>query len=220
MHERTRFDQDGRLWLRQVVSGSGIQALKHLMGLDGRPGARVAPEDALFQAVKAQQVSHQIAGLWPGMKPVRIVSFDKSSASNWKVSWHQDRVIAVKARADVPAFSNWSQKNDVWHCEPPLEILQEMLFVRLHLDPSTPETGAMEIAVGSHKAGLVRREHAKAVAQEYQTEMTEAAPGDVLILPMLALHKSDRAVRPDSRAVLRIDFAPENLLPAPLAWSV
>src|SRR5882757_8840348 len=41
---------------------------------------------------------------------VRAVLFNKNSTSNWKVSWHQDCFIAVKAHVDIRGWGPWSVK--------------------------------------------------------------------------------------------------------------
>ena len=39
---------------------------------------------------------------------VLVLLFDKTPASNWALSWHQDRTIAAKQRADVEGFCPWT----------------------------------------------------------------------------------------------------------------
>ncbi len=150
--------------------------------------------------------------------PVRIVAFNKSSGTNWGVPWHQDRVIAVEERREVEGFSNWSQKAGVWHCEPPLNLLEHILFVRVHLDDTDAESGAMEVARGSHKAGKVKAADAAEVAARYPLEVCTAKRGDVLVLKMLTLHRSGVAKQARARREVRVDFA-SFALPAPLNWA-
>ncbi|MEL6839638.1 MAG: phytanoyl-CoA dioxygenase family protein [Pseudomonadota bacterium] len=152
------------------------------------------------------------------MVPVRAVAFDKSPSRNWSIPWHQDRIIAVRERADIPGFSNWSNKDGVWHCEPHESILNRMLFVRLHLDDADQDAGAMEVAVGSEIEGFVEASSARTVAERYDGHICTAARGDVLVLPMLALHRSLPATNPRRRRVLRIDYA-SHPLPAPLNYA-
>ncbi|WP_371225929.1 phytanoyl-CoA dioxygenase family protein [Roseovarius sp. 2305UL8-3] len=216
--EQNQFARQGYLWLRDAVSTGDLQNLKDLSASVRGPGSRVARSDPLFQAVADLPVARQIAKAFPGQRPVRLLSFDKSDGSNWAVPWHQDRIIATATRADVAGFGNWSQKSGTWHCEPPEALLQNMLFVRLHIDPSTVENGAMEIAEGSHLRGILPGDQAAEVATRHKTWVTTAKPGDVLILHMLTLHRSGRASDTGGRAALRIDFSPDDL-PAPLAWA-
>lgn len=152
------------------------------------------------------------------MQPVRAVLFDKAPGANWALPWHQDRVIAVKDRADVAGFRNWTRKGGVWHCEPPESLLSRMLFVRFHLEPSTSKTGAMEIALCSHRRGLVPVERAAEVAESCPLEVSEAESGDELVLSMLTVHRSQAARTPTRRRVLRVDYA-SAVLPDPLAWA-
>ncbi|MEZ5715789.1 MAG: phytanoyl-CoA dioxygenase family protein [Paracoccaceae bacterium] len=122
------------------------------------------------------------------------------------------------ARAEVPGFSNWSCKQDIWHCEPPRALLERMLFVRVHLDACDAENGAMEIARGSHRLGPVPAGEAAGAAKSFEPEVTAAAPGDVLVLPMLVLHRSLPSQSEGARRVLRVDFADFDL-PEPLRWA-
>jgi hypothetical protein len=93
-----------------------------------------------------------------------------------------------------------------------------MLFVRVHLDDTDHSNGAMQIALGSHAAGIVPSEQAQAVANRYPLERCEATRGDVLILKMLTLHSSKPAQVQTGRRVLRVDFSTSEL-PSPLAWN-
>src|SRR5690606_3431670 len=58
---------------------------------------------------------------------VRGIVFDKTPEANWKVAWHQDRSIAVAAKAELEGFAPWSEKRGVVHVEPPPRILEKMI---------------------------------------------------------------------------------------------
>ena len=210
-------DRDGRLWLRDLVPAEELRTLKLLWELHDAPGARVHARTPLFNTILNGAVTKEIVRLWPDMRPVRLVAFDKTAELNWGVPWHRDRVIAVKERIEAPGFFNWSNKRGQWHCEPPQAILEEMLFVRVHLDASLESNGAMQIAIGSHRAG--KTAIVKDTAAEFAIETTAAAPGDVLVLLMLTLHRSLPAQSGEPRRALRIDYA-SRPLPPPLAWAV
>ena len=47
--------------------------------------------------------------------PVRGILFDKATGANWRVGWHQDQVIPVAKRIEVPGFTAWSVKHGVPH---------------------------------------------------------------------------------------------------------
>ena len=211
---RAEFAKSGRVWLRGAADAKDLARLAQLCPADGQPGKRIAAaaEIAVMGWARA------LGAAWPGMRPVRVVGFNKVAGSNWAVPWHQDRVIAVRDRAELPGYGNWSRKGGVWHCEPPQPVLERMLFVRVHLDETGEEDGAMEFAPGSHAEGLVAAEDAARVAAGYRGEFCLAAPGDVLILPMLVLHRSRVSKTGRSRRVLRVDFADADL-PPPLEWT-
>ena len=65
---------------------------------------------------------------------VRAIFFDKVPGANWSLGWHQDSVISVAERREVPGFVAWSRKAGVWQVQPPAEVLARMLAVRVHLD--------------------------------------------------------------------------------------
>ena len=56
-----------------------------------------------------------------------------SSGCQLEGPWHQDLSIAVKERHEVAGFGPWSVKEGV-PVQPPVEILESMLTLRLHLD--------------------------------------------------------------------------------------
>lgn len=208
-HAQT-FEDTGRVWLRGALSETDLRPLDQACALGAKAGARLSQRGLAPTLAK-------LSGLLSA-KPVRIVAFNKSKGANWGVPWHQDRVVAVQARHEVEGFSNWSQKAGVWHCEPPLAVLERILFVRVHLDDTDADSGAMEIARGSHGAGKVSATEAAEVAVRYPLEACTAKRGDVLLLKMLTLHRSGSATQATSRREVRIDFA-SFALPTPLNWA-
>lgn len=211
------FELKGRLWFRKALTATDIETLGHAFPDDGLAGARLDPA-ALYATLQAlTNLSGIVDQFGSGFRPVRIVSFDKSADRNWAVPWHQDRVVAVADQADVEGYSNWSQKAGMWHCEPPEDVLEEMLFVRIHLDACDPSSGAMEMALGSHNLGKVGAAQAQQLASTHQTEICNAETGDVLVLKMLTLHRSLPSQTASHRRTLRVDYA-KTPLPYPLSW--
>ena len=72
---------------------------------------------------------------------MRGLYFDKLPEANWKVPWHQDLSIAVRARLDVEGFGPWTEKAGVLHAQAPAAVLERMLAVRVHLDDCGRENG-------------------------------------------------------------------------------
>lgn len=211
-------EDSGRIWFRDAVSKEDLALFDRAAAASAKAGQRLDASDSLDAALSEESsLLCAVRRLAPKAMPVRVVAFNKSESANWGVPWHQDRVIAVAEKADVAGYINWTKKSGKWHCEPPQAILEEMLFVRVHLDDSNQSNGAMEIAVGSHASGVIRSENAEEVAKTYPIETCTAKRGDVLILKMLTLHSSRPAAIQSGRRVLRIDFAPCGL-PSPLSW--
>ncbi|MEP3276328.1 MAG: phytanoyl-CoA dioxygenase family protein [Stappiaceae bacterium] len=216
------FEREGRLWLRNALDTEDLAALDADQCDEAKPGQRLSISkkgkgmDTLIGAGSA--LSNCIERVLPGARPVRLVSFNKSPSNNWGVPWHQDRVIAVNQKHAVPGFENWSCKGGQWHCEPPVSLLEGMIFVRVHLDDADEKNGCLEIAPGSHRLGCVGAAEAADHSKKCETEICRARRGDVLILKMLVLHRSLPATEPSSRRTYRIDYSAEAL-PSPLNWS-
>lgn len=211
------FETTGRLWLRGAIDAATLDLLDSV-GDKTRAGARLSTTRGLASLLSAGgPIADALSPLLADCFPTRVVAFDKTPTANWGVPWHQDRVIAVQEKAAVDGYTNWSTKGGLHHCEPPQKILDEMLFVRLHLDEESMESGPMQIALGSHHCGLVCAEGAQTRANAHEIETCIGKRGDILVLKMLTLHRSSPATQATSRRVLRVDYA-NTLLPRPLEW--
>jgi ectoine hydroxylase-related dioxygenase (phytanoyl-CoA dioxygenase family) len=148
---------------------------------------------------------------------VRALFFDKTAEANWKVAWHQDLTICVHERMNVAGFGPWSLKEGVPHVQPPVEILEWMVTLRLHLDDCDQSNGALRVLPGSHlggKLGAAAIESWRALTTE---RVCAAARGEILAMRPLLLHASSTASEPRHRRVLHLDFAGEEL-PDGLRW--
>ncbi len=96
--------------------------------------------------------------LGPSASCVKGILFDKTAAANWRVPWHQDRTIAVRGHVAAPGYGPWSRKAGVLHVQPPVDILERMLTVRLHLDDCGVANGPLRVLAGSHRVGLLGRD--------------------------------------------------------------
>ncbi|PZO55404.1 MAG: phytanoyl-CoA dioxygenase [Alphaproteobacteria bacterium] len=205
-------EQEGRVWFRRALSVEGLAALDATASSEGRPGERI------IALPHIEAVSALASELLPGARAVRVVAFNKTEASNWTLPWHQDRVVALRERIDTPGFTNWTKKSGIWHAEPPIEVLEHMLFARIHLDPSDEENGCLQLALGTHTRGKIAAADADAVANASPIENCIAARGDVLFAKALILHRSAPSRTNASRRAIRIDYCAERL-PLPLAWA-
>lgn len=149
--------------------------------------------------------------------PVRAIYFDKSSEANWLVPWHQDLTLAVRDRADVPGFGPWSTKDGIPHVQPPVELLEQVLTFRLHLDNADEFNGALRVLPGSHRLGRLSAKQIKELRTRHTEVLCGACAGDALLMRPLLLHASSRSTSPRHRRILHIEYAAFDL-PSGLHW--
>lgn len=224
---KAQFLEEGFLIVPELLSSEIVkqlvQAIERVMdhrGVQSRHALRhLIQAVPLVGHVADSSPVRELVELFLGPKAVvvRGLLFDKSPEANWKVAWHQDLTIAVRERIEVPGFSSWSIKEGVPHVQPPVDILERMLTVRLHLDDCDFANGPVQVIPGSEKAG---RLNAGQIAHWRATNepMTCAVPsGGALLMRPLLLHASSAARKPGHRRVVHLEFAEESL-PGGLQW--
>ncbi len=144
-------------------------------------------------------------------RPVKAILFDKIDSANWKVAWHQDVTISVRERIDVPGFGPWSIKHNVQHVQPPAEILERMVTLRIHLDPCNSDNGALKVLPGSHRTGIRSHHEISALKSSVEPEVAEVPKGGVLVMRPLLIHSSSPSLKPSHRRVVHIDYSADDL---------
>jgi hypothetical protein len=205
-------EQDGRVWFRRGLSDACLAYLNDAASVDARPGERIASLSGL------REIDALAAQLLPGARPVRIIAFNKTETNNWTLPWHQDRVVALHARVESPGFTNWTNKAGIWHAEPPIALLESMLFARIHLDAADTENGCLQLALGTHARGKIAATDADTIANAAEIEDCIAQRGDVLFAKALILHRSSPSRTEAGRRAIRIDYCAETLPPS-LEWA-
>lgn len=140
-------DESGFAIVKNVLSRNEQTHLIEALGPVGGAGRRgllgmEAVRGIACSARVLDLVRPHVAGR---AQPVRSIYFDKTPGANWLVAWHQDLTLALAARADAPGFGPWSMKEGVPHAQPPGELLEQMLTVRLHLDDCDESNGALRV---------------------------------------------------------------------------
>jgi len=148
---------------------------------------------------------------------VQCTFFDKRAGRNWLVALHQDLSIPVRERIDHPGLGAWSRKEGAHFVQPPKEVLERLVAVRVHIDDCGIENGPLTVVPGSHQAGRVDPEAAVELRRELGEVPCLAGSGDALIMRPLLLHASSKAHAPSRRRVLHILFGPPAL-PFGLEW--
>lgn len=189
--------------------GEGVYGIRNL--LDAVPAVRETTESPAIRALVEPILGAKCL-------PVRGILFDKTPDANWKVPWHQDLTIAVRERRNVPGYGPWSEKAGVTHVQPPVAVLEQMLAVRLHLDPCGAENGPLRVLPGTHTNGRLNATQIQRLRQERASHDCLAGAGDAILMRPLLLHASAAATSPAHRRVIHLEFA-SGALDGGLEWS-
>lgn len=146
----------------------------------------------------------------------KSIYFDKPEKSNWFVSYHQDLTISVDKKMDIENFENWTNKQNQFAVQPPKEILENIFTIRIHLDKTTKENGALKVLNKSHKKGIYRTDKVD-LENEIET-ICEVDKGGIMIMKPLLFHASNKTTNNERRRVIHIEFSNKNL-PNELEWS-
>ncbi len=147
---------------------------------------------------------------------VKSIYFDKPEQSNWFVAYHQDLTIAVTEKTETPGYGPWTVKQDQYAVQPPLAILQSNFTIRIHLDDTDENNGALRVINGSHNKGIYRAEN---IDHTVETETVCRVPkGGIMIMRPLLLHASGRSANNNKRRVIHIELS-NCTLPEGLNWA-
>lgn len=145
----------------------------------------------------------------------KAIYFDKPPASNWYVTWHQDLPINVTEKKQLKGYKAWTQKDDVISVIPPDDILHNIVTIRIHLDDTNADNGALKVVKGSHKK----------VHKSEDIHLMTGAPitcnvnrGGVHIMKPLLLHASSKTINQKRRRVLHLEFSNMEL-PNGIDWA-
>ena len=147
---------------------------------------------------------------------VKSIYFDKSETSNWYVSYHQDLTISVENKIEKNGFGPWTVKQNQFAVQPPLDILESIFTVRIHLDETNENNGALKVIPKSHSKNIFRPE---LIDWSTETEnICRVEAGGIMIMKPLLLHSSSRTTNNKKRRVIHIEFS-NHELPTDMNWS-
>jgi hypothetical protein len=212
---------DGFVTLRGVLRKDECAALAELAARAsvGSAGTRCLLSLPWCQSLAAQLRRHPaIAKLMPvDHVAAQCTYFEKSVARNWLVPIHQDLGIPVAARVDSPALHGWSEKEGTLFVQAPVELLRELLAVRVHLDDCLQGDGPLQVLPGTHERGRFEPEAAAQARRAGPVVACTLERGDALLMRPLLLHASSKASGASRRRVLHFLFGPRRL-PHGLRW--
>jgi ectoine hydroxylase-related dioxygenase (phytanoyl-CoA dioxygenase family) len=199
------------------VSDETIQALE--TALDGNQhGVRNLLSNQIVRSIAgSDEVRMSVAAvLGATCFAVRGIFFNKNPRANWKVTWHQDCVIAVREKLDIESWGPWSCKAGVIHVRPPTAVLQQMLAIRIHLDDCGEDNGPLRVIPGSHRDGFLSDAEILDRSKESAVACAVHRADAILMRPLL-LHSSSPATKPSNRRVVHLEFAAAEL-PSGAIW--
>ncbi|RNC85320.1 MAG: phytanoyl-CoA dioxygenase [Balneola sp.] len=145
----------------------------------------------------------------------KAIYFDKPGESNWFVAYHQDLSISVDKKVELENYSNWTFKKGQYGVQPPIEILQDTITIRIHLDKTDEKNGALKIIPKSHLNGIIRT---GSKGWDIENEVVcKVEKGGAMLMKPLALHSSNRTTNGKKRRVIHLEFN-NHQLTKPLAW--
>lgn len=146
----------------------------------------------------------------------KSIYFDKPEKSNWFVAYHQDLTISVDKKIEIENFGNWTVKQNQFAVQPPTEILENNFTIRIHIDQTTKDNGALKVINNSHSKGILRIE--KLDFENEKETICEVEKGGIMIMKPLLFHASNKTTNNKRRRVIHIEFSRQEL-PMGIEWS-
>jgi hypothetical protein len=156
----------------------------------------------------------------PSLVAVQCTYFEKSAERNWLVPLHQDLSIPVAQRVVDPSLGPWSDKEGTVFVQPPPELLEQLIAVRVHIDACTAQDGPLRVLAGSHRLGKLDTPTTATARQTHAEQVCTVAQGGALLMRPLLLHASSKSTGSTGngqRRVLHFLFGPAEL-PLGLQW--
>lgn len=147
---------------------------------------------------------------------VKSIYFDKSETSNWYVPYHQDLTISVDKKMEIKNFELWTTKQNQFAVQPSIEFLENITTIRIHLDDTDENNGALRVVPKSHLKKIYRPE---TIDWNKETEtICRVKKGGIMLMKPLTLHSSKRTTNNKKRRVIHIEFSNREL-PNELNWA-
>lgn len=146
----------------------------------------------------------------------KAIYFDKPQSQNWAVYWHQDVPINVQTKIETDGYTSWTLKKEINSVCPPESILHSIFTIRVHLDDTIEQNGALQVIPGSHKQRFTDAE-INTITANSNPSVCEVKSGGVHLLKPLILHASPKAATQKKRRVIHLEFCSVEL-PGEMEW--
>lgn len=213
MHWTEEFDRDGLSIIPSIaLQAECDQLIEKIARTDVRRSKAGIRHALKYPEISALAHNPEImaaaaAVLGPAAFPFRATLFDKSPDSNWLVVWHQDTALPLTERRETEGWRSWSIKDGVIYAHAPAASLAQILALRIHLDDSTTENGALRVLRGTHNRGVLSDEEVHDCATNLAPTNCEVPRGGILAMRPLIVHSSPKSRSNIPRRVLHIEFA-------------
>ena len=208
---KRQVEAHGYALIGRGVSEETIEALETALDADQHGIRNLLSNQVVRRIAGSDEVRRSLASVLGGeCFAVRGIFFNKSQKGNWKVTWHQDCVIAVREKLHIEGWGPWSSKADVIHVRPELAVLQQMLAIRIHLDDCGDDNGPLRVIPGSHRDGFLSDAEIRNRSKENAVACA-VLRGDTILMRPLLLHSSPPATKPSNRRVVHLEFAAAEL---------
>lgn len=146
----------------------------------------------------------------------KAIYFNKPQTQNWSVGWHQDIPINVVEKIPTNGYTSWTLKKEISSVCPPEEILHDTFTLRIHLDDTNEQNGAVNVIPGSHKKRHTDDE-IKTITSNSNSATCYVNQGGVHLMKPLILHSSPRSTTQKKRRVIHLEFCSHEL-PNGMQW--
>jgi hypothetical protein len=170
---------------------------RHLMS---EPRIAALARDPRLLAIASDGLDREVV-------PFRATLFAKSRGSNWLIVWHQDTALPFRDRFEAPGWGPWSLKSGIAYTHAPASALSRVIALRVHLDPSTEENGALSVVPGSHDLGVLTDGEISSLVHLRGSRRCVVPMGGVLAMRPLLVHSSSKSVSDTPRRVIHIEYA-------------
>lgn len=145
----------------------------------------------------------------------KAIYFNKIAAANWFVAYHQDISISAKQKSETEGYRDWTFKKQQYGVIPPKEILESTVTIRIHLDDTDKNNGALRVLAKSHKKGFIRIDETFNHKDYGKEVICNIKKGGLMLMSPLLLHASDKSVRNANRRVIHLEFCNKEI---PMGW--
>lgn len=205
MNELTKsFDSNGFAVVDGVLSDDEIIVIERNLaglGIDKAGSRNVLINEWCARLAKTLKRHKIVSSYLPrNAVAVQCTYFEKSSGKNWLVALHRDYSIPVKRQFEASGWSQWSEKEGAFYARPPMDVLESLIAIRVHLEDNTKTNAPLHVVPGSHNT---------CQNSGTRTECLVRKGGIVLMRPLL-LHASSKLLE-GSRRVLHFTYGFHSL---------